>query len=82
MHAIDEAQNTEEEVELVDMVSSSNDSEELIWAKVGNVIIEMQIDSGVQSNIIDDETWRYMEQNQVAVVGKLMKPDKKFKAYA
>nr|XP_029716391.1 uncharacterized protein LOC115259747 [Aedes albopictus] len=56
VHAVDEAQNIEEEVELVDMVSSSNDSEELIWAKVGNVIIEMQIDSGVQSNIIDDET--------------------------
>lgn len=82
LHAINEAEELEERVELVEMVSSANDTDELVWAKVGNVMIEMQIDSGVQSNIIDDKTWYYMEQNGVAVIGELKNPDKKFKAYA
>lgn len=82
VHAIDEAEDLEERVELVEMVSSANDTDELILASIGNVMIEMQIDSGVQSNIIDDKTWLYMKQNGIAVVGELKIPDKKFKAYA
>lgn len=60
IHAIED---DEEKFELVEMVSSGNDSDELIWAKVGGVLIEMQIDSGVQSNIIDDRTWETMNRN-------------------
>lgn len=82
VHAIDESEDIEENFELVEMVSSASDTDELVWAKVGNVMIEMQIDSGVQSNIIDDKTWNYMEQNGVTVIGGIQNADKKFKAYA
>ncbi|XP_038121457.1 uncharacterized protein K02A2.6-like [Culex quinquefasciatus] len=64
------------------MVSSANDTDELVWAKIGGVLVEMQIDSGVQSNIIDDRTWNMMIQNGVDVIGSERCPDRKFKAYA
>ncbi|XP_055550541.1 uncharacterized protein LOC129733022 [Wyeomyia smithii] len=64
------------------MVSSGNDSDELIWAKVGDVLIEMQIDSGVQSNIIDDRTWDSMNRNGIDVIGEIRGSDRRFKAYA
>lgn len=85
VHAIDdtEADNSAEQiVERVEMVSSANDTDELVWAKIGGVLVEMQIDSGVQSNIIDDRTWNTMIQNGVDVIGKKQRPDRKFKAYA
>lgn len=82
VHAIDDTETAEEIVERVEMVSSANDSDELVWAKIGGVLVEMQIDSGVQSNIIDDRTWSTMIQNGVEVIGKEQCPDRKFKAYA
>lgn len=74
--------NPEEDFKLVEMVSSADDSDKLICVKVGNVIIEMQIHSAVQLNIIDYKLWRYMGQHGVTIVSKLQIPDKKFKAYA
>lgn len=82
LHAIDDAEIDNEEVELVEMVSSVHDSEELVWANVGGVLIEMQIDSGVQSNIIDDKTWEVMIRNGVQTMGENQQSDRKFKAYA
>lgn len=85
VHAIDDTGSNnpaEEPVELVEMVSSANDTDELVWAKIGGVLVEMQIDSGVQSNIIDDRTWNMMIQNGVDVIGSERRPDRKFKAYA
>ncbi|XP_061506861.1 uncharacterized protein K02A2.6-like [Anopheles gambiae] len=82
IHAIQDDGNEPLECELVEMVSSANDSDELIWAKVGGILIEMQIDSGVQSNIIDDRTWASMRNNQVKIIGEARSPDRKFKAYA
>ncbi|XP_055542951.1 uncharacterized protein K02A2.6-like [Wyeomyia smithii] len=72
----------EEQVELVEMVWSANERDELLWAEVGGVLNEMQIDSGVQSNIIDDCIWNMMVKNGVQTVGDLQRPDRKFKAYA
>ncbi|XP_055640890.1 uncharacterized protein LOC129778177 [Toxorhynchites rutilus septentrionalis] len=66
VHAIDDVEVNNEEVELVEMV---HDSEELVWANVGGVLIEMQIDSGVQSNIIDDQTWDVMIRKGVHTIG-------------
>ncbi|XP_055524413.1 uncharacterized protein LOC129718037 isoform X2 [Wyeomyia smithii] len=76
VHAIED-QSEEEQVELVEMVSSGNDSDELIWAKVGGVLIEMQIDSGVQSNIIDDRTWDSMNRNGIDVIGEIRGSDQR-----
>lgn len=81
LHAIGDEQE-EEDTELVEMVSSTSDSEELVWAEVGGVIIEMQIDSGVHSNIIDDRTWGMMLNNGVQTLARKNRSDKKFKAYA
>lgn len=81
LHAIDD-EDVDENVELVEMVSCDNDCEELVWARVGGVLIEMQIDSGVQSNIIDSKTWETMIQNGVRITRQSQHPDKKFRAYA
>uniref|UniRef100_A0A182NX56 RNA-directed DNA polymerase n=1 Tax=Anopheles dirus TaxID=7168 RepID=A0A182NX56_9DIPT len=62
IHAIED-QDDEPQCELVEMVSSANDQDDLLWAKVGGILIEMQIDSGVHSNIIDDRTWNAMKNN-------------------
>lgn len=58
LNAIEDTDDQDERFEFVDMVATTSDTDELIWASVGNVLIEMQIDSGVYSNIIDDHTWR------------------------
>ncbi|XP_055524861.1 uncharacterized protein LOC129718274 [Wyeomyia smithii] len=81
VHAIGDEQE-EEYTELVEMVSSASDSDELVWAKVGGVIVEMQIDSGVYSNIIDDTTWGMMLRNGVQTLTRNDQADKKLKAYA
>lgn len=81
LHAIADEEE-EVNIELVEMVSSANDSEELVWVKVGGVIIEMQIDSGVHSNIVDDRTWEMMLNNGVETLARGNQSDKKFKAYA
>ncbi|XP_058449091.1 uncharacterized protein LOC131429058 [Malaya genurostris] len=84
VHAIEQydTEDANDEVELVDMVSSANDSDDLIWARVGGVLIEMQIDSGVKSNIIDFQTWEKMLQNGVRTIGKFQRNDRRFKVYA
>lgn len=78
IHAIED-KSEEEQFELVEMVSAGNDSDELIWAKVGGVLIEMQIDSGVQSNIIDDRTWESMSRNGVDVIGEIRGSDRRYR---
>ncbi|XP_062715467.1 uncharacterized protein LOC134291564 [Aedes albopictus] len=82
LHAIEDSENHESETELVEMVSSASDSCDLIWAEIGGVLVEMQIDSGVQSNIIDDKTWFNMNRHGVEIIGATQSPDRKFKAYA
>lgn len=46
VHSINEAIHAQEpdKIELVEMVSSTTDSDDLIWVRVGDVLIEMQID--------------------------------------
>ncbi|XP_062705521.1 uncharacterized protein LOC134287556 isoform X2 [Aedes albopictus] len=82
LHAIEDDENDEDIPELIEMVSSASDSDELLCVKVGGVLIEMQIDSGVQSNIIDDQTWSSMLRSGVKTVGSIRQSDRKFKAYA
>lgn len=83
VNAINDAQVAEGgKAELIEMVSSANDSNDMVWAKVGGILIEMQIDSGVQSNIIDGSTWESMCQHGVKVLSSFQHSDKKFRAYA
>lgn len=43
--------------ELIEMVFSKNDLDDVVWVKVGRILVEMQIDSRVRSNISNDSTW-------------------------
>lgn len=79
IHALQD--ETEEEAEYIDMILSPEDTDEYVWAEVAGVKIRMQIDSGAQSNIIDDNTWNMMNKSGADGV-VLRKSDKKFKAYA
>lgn len=41
------------------------DGDELLWVKIGSVLVQMLIDSGSSKNIIDDTTWRNMQKQGV-----------------
>lgn len=56
--------------------------DELLWAKVGSVLVEMMIDSGTKHNIIDYHTWLYMKNSDATVFDIDMTPAKPLKAYA
>ncbi|XP_055586012.1 uncharacterized protein K02A2.6-like [Uranotaenia lowii] len=43
------------------------DGDEMMWLKIGGVLIQMLVDSGSSKNIIDFTTWEYMKQQGVKV---------------
>ncbi|CAB3220156.1 unnamed protein product [Arctia plantaginis] len=57
------------------------DDDAMIDCQVGGVQIQMLIDSGSKSNIINDRTWEYMKQSQVRVSNQEKLSDKTFLAY-
>lgn len=59
----------------------SDNHDEMIWCKVGHVLVEMMIDSGSKHNIIDELTWGYM-QNKNAVINNVRPSNKHLSAYA
>lgn len=59
----------------------SDNHDEMIWCKVGHVLVELMIDSGSKHNIIDELTWGYM-QNKNAVVKNVRPSTKHLSAYA
>lgn len=59
----------------------SDNHDEMIWCKVGHVLIEMMIDSGSKHNIIDERTWNYMQEKS-AVVNNVRPSNKHLSAYA
>lgn len=59
----------------------SDNHDELVWCKVGNVLIEMMIDSGSRYNIIDEATWVYLK-NREAVMEDIRPSTKSLSAYA
>ncbi|XP_058817207.1 uncharacterized protein K02A2.6-like [Topomyia yanbarensis] len=61
--------------------SISDNHDELVWFKVGQVMIEMLIDSGSKHNIIDESTWKYLQSNG-AVVADVRPSNKQLTAYA
>lgn len=59
----------------------SDNHDEMIWCRVGHVLIEMMIDSGSKHNIIDELTWNYM-QNKNAIIRNVRLSNKRLLAYA
>lgn len=59
----------------------SDNHDEMVWCKVGGILIEMMIDSGSKYNIIDELTWHYM-QNRNAFVKNVRPSSKQLSAYA
>lgn len=57
------------------------DDDATIECEVGKVNIQMLIDSGSKSNIINDITWNLMKQSNVVVSNQQGYSDKKFMAY-
>ncbi|GAB0100137.1 uncharacterized protein DMENIID0001_161310 [Sergentomyia squamirostris] len=64
-------ENTEQENEEQDtepkFIFNVGEGDELLWCKIGGVLIEMLIDSGSSQNIIDLQTWNYLKKNGVKV---------------
>ncbi|XP_022827954.1 uncharacterized protein LOC111357464 isoform X5 [Spodoptera litura] len=57
------------------------DGDDSIICTVGDVQIEMLIDSGSKCNIINDVTWEILKSKDVRVENQVKNPDKKFMAY-
>ncbi|XP_062559455.1 uncharacterized protein LOC134224184 [Armigeres subalbatus] len=52
--------NGEDREKSQSFICNIGDGDENLWAEVGNVLIQMLIDSGSCKNIIDDTTWKSM----------------------
>lgn len=77
----DQIENDDDEEACENFVNSLSDNhDELVWFKVGNVLIEMMIDSGSKFNVISENTWKYLCTNQ-ASVRRISSSNKKLKAY-
>lgn len=57
------------------------DGDDSIICTLGDVQIEMLIDSGSKCNIINDATWEILKSKGVRVENQVKNPDKKFMAY-
>lgn len=80
LHAIED-EEASEEIETLDRVFSQDDVDDWVCAYVGGILIRMEIDSGVRSNIIDERTWIRMSKEGVQLKGQLRRSDKQFRAY-
>ncbi|XP_062709093.1 uncharacterized protein LOC134288385 [Aedes albopictus] len=59
----------------------SDNHDELVWCKVGGVLIEMMVDSGSKYNIVDESTWQYI-RNKNAFLKNVRPSSKQLSAYA
>ncbi|XP_030750159.1 uncharacterized protein K02A2.6-like [Sitophilus oryzae] len=58
------------------------DDDCLVQCKIGNVPIELLIDSGSKSNLITGDSWEFLKENKVHVWNQIKNPEKCFVAYA
>lgn len=58
-----------------------SDGDELLWVKVGGVLIQMLVDSGCKKNIIDDKSWSYLKTNEVKIWNQQEQCDEIFLPY-
>ncbi|XP_062565475.1 uncharacterized protein LOC134227814 [Armigeres subalbatus] len=59
----------------------SDNHDEMVWCKVGQVLVEMMIDSGSKFNIIDESTWEYLNKRKAAIKN-IKSSNKRLSAYA
>uniref|UniRef100_A0A1B0DI56 Peptidase A2 domain-containing protein n=1 Tax=Phlebotomus papatasi TaxID=29031 RepID=A0A1B0DI56_PHLPP len=71
-----------------DATSSSNfifnigDGDDLIWCKIGGILIEMLTDSGSAHNIIDEHSWEYLKKSGIKVQNMNKTVHRELRAYA
>ncbi|XP_058817505.1 uncharacterized protein LOC131680812 [Topomyia yanbarensis] len=58
-----------------------SDGDELLWLKVGDVLLQVLVDSGCKKNIIDEKTWKYLKANCAIVWNQQKKYDEVFLPY-
>lgn len=75
----DDAVNHDKSDSFIYAISDNHD--EIVWCKVGQVLVEMMIDSGSKFNIIDELTWNFMKGKN-AIIKNVRPSDKQLSAYA
>ena len=61
---------------------NEGDHSELTTVQIGGVDLKMLLDSGANSNIIDEGTWEQMKAKGVKCESQIASPDKKLYSYA
>lgn len=77
--------------ENINLLEEGNSSEEYIFhiegdekikCILGDVEVDLVIDSGSKSNIISESTWRLLKEKKVTVTNQEKRPNKLFRSYA
>lgn len=58
-----------------------SDGDELLWLKVGGVLLQVLVDSGCRKNIIDEKSWEYLKANCAEVWNQQKECDEVFLPY-
>lgn len=74
--------NNNDEEEEINFISLLGEKDDMVWARIGGVMIEMLVDSGSRFNIIDGTTYKYLTRNDVRFETEMKPSDRKFSAYA
>lgn len=59
--------DTEEDRKDQSFIFSINDGDDLLWMKVGGIVLQFLVDSGCKMNIINDKAWEYIKNNGAKV---------------
>lgn len=62
--------------------NESIDNDSVIQCDIGNVAVEMEIDSGCKHNLLTGNTWDFLKASNVVVWNQNKNPKKRFFAYA
>lgn len=58
-----------------------SDGDELLWMKVGGVLLQLMVDSGYKRNIIDEKSWNYLKTNGIKTWNQKKECDEVFLPY-
>lgn len=62
-------------------IFNMTDGDELLWMKVGGVLVQVMVDSGCKRNIIDERSWNYLKANGVKTWNQKKECDEVFLPY-
>lgn len=57
------------------------DQNEMIWLRVGGVLLHVLVDSGCKKNIVDESSWKYLKANGVQVTNQQVNCEEIFLPY-